>query len=188
MRQLSIPEAQASPRRHGSRRYPNLAHQHGPSKIGSWWTHELVGYALDRFHAKNLRTPTQREIRARIDQLPSHATVKRLYGNLGSMLRYHGYRVRPPGRQLRALHQQDTPTNVRKHGDPTFGRALRQLRAQRNLSQEQLSERSRLHRNYIGGMERGEINPTLRAIRHLADGLEMRPSQLLAALELLDVG
>jgi hypothetical protein len=34
---------------------------------------------------------------------------------------------------------------------------------------------------------RGEINPTLRAIKHPADGLEMRPSQLFPAIELLDV-
>jgi hypothetical protein len=40
------------------------------------------------------------------------------------------------------------------------------------------------HRRHRGG----EINPaTLRAIKHPADGLEMRPSQLFPAIELLDV-
>jgi hypothetical protein len=39
------------------------------------------------------------------------------------------------------------------------------------------------HRRHRGG----EINRTLRAIKLPADGLEMRPSQLFPAIELLDV-
>lgn len=69
------------------------------SKAGGRWTHELVGYALDRFHRRNLRTPTVWELRAGIPGLPSHATVRRLYGNASGMLAAHGYRVRKPGGQ-----------------------------------------------------------------------------------------
>jgi hypothetical protein len=69
------------------------------SKAGARWTHELVAYALDRFHRLNLRTPTQREIRSGVDELPSYATIRRLYGGAGAMLAYHGYRVRPRGAQ-----------------------------------------------------------------------------------------
>jgi hypothetical protein len=72
---------------------------HGRSKIGTRWTHELVAYALERFHRRNLRTPTLRELRATNDELPSYATVRRLYGSAGSMLRFHGYRVRQRGAQ-----------------------------------------------------------------------------------------
>jgi hypothetical protein len=171
------------------RRHPNLSRRHGGSKIGSWWTHELVGYALDCFHRQYLRAPTQREIRAGIDELPSYATIRRLYGSLGAMLRFHGYRVRPRGRQPGRSHDQAAGATARTtgRGDPSFGRAVRQLRHQRQLSQERLSLRSQLHRNYISGIERGDISPSLRAIKHLADGLEIRPSQLLAAAERLDV-
>jgi hypothetical protein len=69
------------------------------SKAGSRWTHELVGYALDRFHARNLRTPTVRELRAGVPGLPSHSTICRLYGNPSAMLRAHGYRPRRRGGQ-----------------------------------------------------------------------------------------
>lgn len=58
-----------------------------------------MGYALDRFHRRNLRTPTLRELRAGLDEFPSYATIKRLYGSAGNMLRRHGYRVRRPGAQ-----------------------------------------------------------------------------------------
>lgn len=71
----------------------------GWSKAGSAWNHELVGYALDRFHRRNLRTPTVRELQAGIPGLPSHSTIRRLYGNASSMLRAHGYAVRAPGGQ-----------------------------------------------------------------------------------------
>jgi hypothetical protein len=72
---------------------------HGGSKIGCSWTHELIAYALDRFHRTHLRTPTQRELRDGIDELPSYATIRRQYGSVGKMFRYHGYRVRSRGGQ-----------------------------------------------------------------------------------------
>jgi hypothetical protein len=69
------------------------------SKAGARWTHELVGYGLDLYHRRHLRTPTVRELRAGIDGLPSHATIRRLYGNASTMFSYHGYRVRARGGQ-----------------------------------------------------------------------------------------
>lgn len=66
-----------------------------------------------------------------------------------------------------------------------FGRALRQLRDERELSQEELGYKTGLHRNYIGGVERGELNPTLTSIFKLARGLGMQPSELLALCERL---
>lgn len=61
-----------------------------------------------------------------------------------------------------------------------FGRTVRRLRNGQNLSQEELAERSGLHRNYIGGIERGERNIGLKALFALARGLNVRPSELLA--------
>ena len=72
---------------------------HGLSKAGTYWTDDLVAYGLDLFHRHHLRTPTQRELRAGIDYLPSYATIRRMYGNVGRMLRTHGYLVRARGAQ-----------------------------------------------------------------------------------------
>ena len=66
-----------------------------------------------------------------------------------------------------------------------FGRALRQLRDEHGLSQEELGYKAGLHRNYIGGVERGELNPSLASIFKLARGLGMQPSELLARCEKL---
>jgi hypothetical protein len=72
---------------------------HGRSKMGAEWTFELVAYGLDRFHKRHLRTPTVKELREGVDDLPSYATIRRRYGSAGRMLRRHGYRVRNAGAQ-----------------------------------------------------------------------------------------
>lgn len=65
----------------------------------------------------------------------------------------------------RARRQPIGPTYI------TFGRAIREMRVRRGLSQEHLGLHSGLHRNYIGAIERGEINPTLRTMLRLERGL-----------------
>jgi transcriptional regulator with XRE-family HTH domain len=64
-----------------------------------------------------------------------------------------------------------------------LGRAIRELRARRDLSQEMLGAEARLHRNYIGAIERGEINPTFRILLKLSTGLRLPLSEILALYE-----
>ena len=59
-----------------------------------------------------------------------------------------------------------------------FGKAIRQRRRELDLSQEELAERSGLHRNYISGIENGERNPSLKNIAKLVAGLEISVSDL----------
>jgi DNA-binding XRE family transcriptional regulator len=73
--------------------------------------------------------------------------------------------------------------NARGRKYRALGRAVRECRARRGLSQEELSFMAGLHRNYVGAIERGEINPTLRVIFKLARGLVMLPSELLQLAE-----
>ena len=63
-----------------------------------------------------------------------------------------------------------------------FGRRVRELRVGLGLSQEELAERSGLHRNYIGGVERGERNIGLVNIGRLAAALESRLPDLFTGL------
>jgi transcriptional regulator with XRE-family HTH domain len=64
-----------------------------------------------------------------------------------------------------------------------FGRVVRRIRTSLGLSQEDLADRASIHRTYIGGIERGERNPTLTMIHRLAEALRVSPNSLLEAEE-----
>jgi transcriptional regulator with XRE-family HTH domain len=66
-----------------------------------------------------------------------------------------------------------------------LGRALRTLRQKRDLSQEELGNQTGIHRNYIGGIERGERSPTVAAVAALADALGVSLVELFQQAEAL---
>jgi transcriptional regulator with XRE-family HTH domain len=59
-----------------------------------------------------------------------------------------------------------------------FGNRVRELRKQKNLSQEELSYQADLHRTYIGMIERAEKNITLINIEKIAGALKIDISSL----------
>jgi len=61
-----------------------------------------------------------------------------------------------------------------------LGRGLRDYRLARGLSQEQLAELLGVHRTYMGGVERGERNLTLKSVERIAERVGLAPLQLLA--------
>jgi len=63
-----------------------------------------------------------------------------------------------------------------------FGKSVRALREERGYSQEELAERAGLHRNYVGGIERGERNVALENIAKLAKALAVRTRDLFEPL------
>lgn len=54
-----------------------------------------------------------------------------------------------------------------------FGNRVRQLRIAQGLSQEVLAQKAKLHRTYIGGIERGERNVSLVNIEKISVALNI---------------
>lgn len=63
-----------------------------------------------------------------------------------------------------------------------FGKRLKTLRKERRLTQKEFSVKSGLHVNYIGMVERGERNPSLKNIEIFAKTLDMSLSELMGDL------
>jgi transcriptional regulator with XRE-family HTH domain len=59
------------------------------------------------------------------------------------------------------------------------GRSLRAYREARGLSQEAFADVIGVHRTYMGGIERGERNLTLKSLERLAGRIRLDPLVLL---------
>jgi len=62
----------------------------------------------------------------------------------------------------------------------TLGDNLRSYRTARNLSQEAFADVLGMNRTYVGALERGERNLTLKTVERLARQLDLDPLALLA--------
>lgn len=60
-----------------------------------------------------------------------------------------------------------------------LGANVRALRIKKKLTQEQLAELCNLHRTYIGAIERGDRNVSLKNIVIIAQALNVEPAELL---------
>ena len=61
----------------------------------------------------------------------------------------------------------------------TVGRNLRAYRQAKGLSQEAFADVLRVHRTYMGGLERGERNITLQTLERLAEELGIGALELM---------
>ena len=59
------------------------------------------------------------------------------------------------------------------------GSNIKKYRKKLGISQEELAERAKLHRTYIGGIERGERNITLDSLQTIATALNIAPVELI---------
>lgn len=66
-----------------------------------------------------------------------------------------------------------------------FGQAVREIRMERKISQEQLAFDSGFDRTYISLLERGVRSPTIRSLVRLAEVLKVRPSEIVMRMETL---
>jgi len=64
-----------------------------------------------------------------------------------------------------------------------FGKVLRELREENQLSQEKLAEYCELDRTYISLLERGLRQPTITTIFKLSKALNISPSLLIEKVE-----
>lgn len=74
------------------------------------------------------------------------------------------------------------PTNARNRGRPltqTLADNIRKYRKLNQLSQEELAARCNLHRTYVGSVERGERNVTLKTLETFARALDVSVPKLL---------
>jgi transcriptional regulator with XRE-family HTH domain len=77
----------------------------------------------------------------------------------------------------------------RSHSEDAYvkhlGQAISTLRLKLGISQEELAYRARLHRTYIGAVERAERNVTIVSLYRIASALGISPAVVLQEAEAL---
>jgi transcriptional regulator with XRE-family HTH domain len=87
------------------------------------------------------------------------------------------------------LAKQQNLTRKNRHIQPlagperAFGDALREIRKEHGISQEQLALDGGLDRTYVSLIERGVQSPTIRTVVKLATVLQVRPSEIVIRME-----
>jgi transcriptional regulator with XRE-family HTH domain len=76
----------------------------------------------------------------------------------------------------------------RSQASVALGLAVRDVRQSARISQEELGSLSGMHRTYVGGIERGERNPSWMNIVKLAHALQVQPSDLVTRAEAYGFG
>lgn len=72
---------------------------------------------------------------------------------------------------------------ARKDPQPGLGRAVRQLREARGISQEKVARRAGLHLTWINRVENGRTNPTWGSMKRVACALRVSLGELATLAE-----
>jgi transcriptional regulator with XRE-family HTH domain len=64
-----------------------------------------------------------------------------------------------------------------------FGKTLKALRTEKDLTQQQLADFAGLDRAYISELERGQLMPSLETVFRLAQVLKIRASKVVQMVE-----
>jgi DNA-binding XRE family transcriptional regulator len=104
---------------------------------------------------------------------------------------YHPWDYYRSERTIALLSKQQPSAGKKRHVQPpigperAFGDALREIRKEHGISQEQLALDSGLDRTYVSLIERGSQSPTIRSVLKLANVLGVKPSEIIARMETL---
>jgi transcriptional regulator with XRE-family HTH domain len=71
----------------------------------------------------------------------------------------------------------------RTEPQPGLGKAIKQVRLERGLSQEEVGRRAEIHPTWISHIESGRNNPAWGSVRRIAAALEISLSELAALSE-----
>ena len=74
-------------------------------------------------------------------------------------------------------------TRINKKLVAAFARALRSLRLEKGLTQEQVAYGAKVHRTYIAFLEGQKKQPSIDAVFKIARGLDVKPSYLIEKIE-----
>lgn len=66
-----------------------------------------------------------------------------------------------------------------KHILIKFGERLQRVRKSKGITQEELAVKLSMHKNYVGLIERGERNPTVRTLYKISKALKVTASEIL---------
>jgi transcriptional regulator with XRE-family HTH domain len=69
-----------------------------------------------------------------------------------------------------------------------LGRAVKEIRKEKEVTQEELSRRTELHESYISIIESGQRNPKWSAVRRISYGLEVPLAELARRAEEFERG
>src|SRR5688572_6752011 len=89
----------------------------------------------------------------------------------------------PPGPCRQDCRPSEKDPSLRKSVPRQFGGHIRNLRLARNLTQEELTERSSLSVDAVRRIERGAFSPSLETVRKLSSGLEVSLRTLFQSFE-----
>ena len=74
-------------------------------------------------------------------------------------------------------------TRINKKLVTAFARALRSIRLEKELTQEQVAYGAKVHRTYIAFLEGARKQPSIDAVFKIAKGLDISPAELIKKVD-----